>query len=70
MNFGRPSEADPRRIEIRRWFEQHPHAHAASPESSARGWIAANWPESWGIGADAETMIMLGSGPIDVSVAI
>jgi 3-oxochol-4-en-24-oyl-CoA dehydrogenase len=57
VDFSLPSESDPRRVEMRAWFTDHPQATYA--ELAARGYTAANWPEPWGIGADAETMLML-----------
>ncbi|WCT72194.1 acyl-CoA dehydrogenase family protein [Sphingomonas naphthae] len=57
MDFTLPAEDDPRRIEIRSFFEDHPGASYA--QLAERGYTAPNWPAPWGISADPETMIVL-----------
>ncbi|KCZ86143.1 putative acyl-CoA dehydrogenase [Hyphomonas adhaerens MHS-3] len=52
MDFNLPGEDDPRRIKVRKWFEENPNPTYA--QLAKQGWTASNWPEPWGVGADAE----------------
>src|SRR5579859_6899605 len=57
VDFNFPAEDDPRRHGVRRWFEANP-----SPtyrQIAERGFAAANWPAPWGVGADAEMMLII-----------
>jgi len=57
MDFNLPAEDDPRRQEIRQWFEQHPNP--TYKEIAERGLSAANWPAPWGMGADPELQYII-----------
>lgn len=57
MDFNLPGENDPRRIEIRRWFEENPSP--TYKQIADRGLAAANWPAPWGLGADPELQYII-----------
>ena len=57
MDFNFPAEDDPRRLEVRRWFEENPSP--TYKQIAERGFSAANWPAPWGVAADAETMLII-----------
>ena len=57
MDFNLPGEDDPRRLEIRAWFEANPDA--SYPEMAERGLTAPNWPKPWGLGADPELQLII-----------
>lgn len=57
MDFTMPGEDDPRRLEVRRFFEEHPKPTYA--ELAERGYVAPNWPAPWGISAGAEMVLIL-----------
>ncbi len=50
MDFALPSEDDPRRTSLRRWFDEHPHPTAR--QLAEAGLVAPHWPAPWGLGAD------------------
>ena len=56
MDFNFPGEDDPRRQEIRRWFEANPSP--SYRKIAERGLSAANWPAPWGLAADAEMSLI------------
>ncbi len=59
MDFDYPAENDPRRVEIRQWFEENP---SPTPEQlAARGLCVPNWPKPWGLAADTELMLIIDS---------
>jgi alkylation response protein AidB-like acyl-CoA dehydrogenase len=57
VDFNFPAEDDPRRQEVRRWFEANPSP--TYKQIAERGFAAANWPAPWGVGADAEMMLII-----------
>jgi alkylation response protein AidB-like acyl-CoA dehydrogenase len=57
VDFNFPAEDDPRRQEVRGWFEANPSP--TYKQIAERGLSAANWPAPWGIGADAEMMLII-----------
>jgi alkylation response protein AidB-like acyl-CoA dehydrogenase len=57
MDFNFPGEDDPRRQEIRGWFEANPSA--SYRQIAERGLSAANWPAPWGLAADAEMTLIV-----------
>jgi alkylation response protein AidB-like acyl-CoA dehydrogenase len=57
MDFNFPAEDDPRRVAIRAWFEANPSP--TYKQIAERGLSAPNWPEPWGLGADAELMLII-----------
>lgn len=59
MDFTFPADDDPRRIEIRRWFQENPDP--TGQQIADRGLAAANWPAPWGLGADPEMMLIIES---------
>src|SRR5688572_2695775 len=50
MEFELPGEDDPRRVEVRRWLEEHPTP--TPTELADAGYTAPHWPEPWGLAAD------------------
>lgn len=57
MDFTLPSEDDPRRVEIRKWFEENPKP--TGKQLADRGLAAPNWPEPWGLSADPEMSLII-----------
>jgi alkylation response protein AidB-like acyl-CoA dehydrogenase len=57
MDFNLPAEDDPRRLEVRGWFEAN--RGASYRQIAERGLAAPNWPAPWGLGADAELMLVI-----------
>jgi 3-oxochol-4-en-24-oyl-CoA dehydrogenase len=57
MDFNLPSQDDPRRAEIRRWFEANPSP--TYKQIAERGLSAPNWPAPWGMSADTEMMLII-----------
>lgn len=57
MDFNLPTEDDPRRQEVRAWFEANPSATYG--QMAARGYIAPNWPTPWGLDADPELQLII-----------
>jgi alkylation response protein AidB-like acyl-CoA dehydrogenase len=57
MDFNFPADDDPRRHEIRLWFEANPSA--SYRQIAERGLCAANWPAPWGLAADAEMTLII-----------
>lgn len=57
MDFNFPAEDDPRRQEVRGWFEANPSPTYG--QIAQRGFAAANWPAPWGVGADAQMMLII-----------
>lgn len=50
MDFTLPPDNDPRRVAIRDWISTHPSP--TGREWAASGYVAPQWPEPWGLGAD------------------
>lgn len=50
MDFELPGGDDPRRLEIRRWLEEHPSP--SGRELAEAGYVAPHWPRPWGLDAD------------------
>jgi len=57
MDFELPSEDDPRRLEVRAWFEAHPRPRARAMAEA--GYATPHWPRPWGLAADAETQLII-----------
>ena len=57
MDFNFPADDDPRRLELRQWFKDHPKP--TGRQIAERGLAAANWPAPWGLAADAEMMTII-----------
>jgi alkylation response protein AidB-like acyl-CoA dehydrogenase len=52
-----PNEDDPRRVEVRRWFEEHPRPSA--DELVTRGFVTPHWPKPWGLDAEPELQLIV-----------
>jgi len=50
MDFDLPADDDPRRLEVRRWIEEHPAP--SGREMAEAGLVAPHWPRPWGLDAD------------------
>ena len=57
MDFELPKEDDPRRLEVRAWFEARPRP--SGRELAEAGYATPHWPRPWGLGADAETQLIV-----------
>ena len=57
MDFELPKEDDPRRLEVRAWFEAHPRP--TGRELAEAGYATPHWPRPWGLAADAETQLII-----------
>lgn len=57
MDFDLPREDDPRRLEVRRWFEQHPKP--TGRQVAEAGYAVPHWPRPWGLAADAELQLII-----------
>lgn len=57
MDFNLPASDDPRRIEIRAWFEANPAP--SYRQMAERGLTAPNWPKPWGLDADPELQLII-----------
>jgi alkylation response protein AidB-like acyl-CoA dehydrogenase len=52
-----PAEDDPRRMEVRRWFEEHPKPTPA--ELVDAGLVVPHWPRPWGLDAEPELQLII-----------
>ena len=50
MDFQLPGADDPRRVAVRHWLDEHPQP--TSGQLANAGYVAPQWPEPWGLGAD------------------
>ena len=57
MDIDLPHEDDPRRVEVRRWFEEHPQPTPA--ELVDRGFVVPHWPKPWGLDAEPELQLII-----------
>ncbi len=57
MDFNLPDDSDPRRLEIRSWFEANPNP--SYKDIADRGLSAPNWPAPWGLSADPELQYII-----------
>ena len=57
MDFNLPGEDDPRRVEIRAWFEANPKP--SYRQIAERGLAAPNWPAPWGLSAGPELVLIV-----------
>lgn len=57
MDFNLPTEEDPRRLEVRRWFEENPNP--TYEQIAKRGYTVPHWPRPWGLSADPETQLII-----------
>lgn len=57
MSLDLPGEDDPRRQELRAWFEQH---ESPTPQQLVdRGLVVPHWPEPWGLDAEPELQLII-----------
>jgi alkylation response protein AidB-like acyl-CoA dehydrogenase len=52
-----PAEDDPRRVEVRRWFEEHPDPTPGQLVDA--GWVTPHWPKPWGLDAEPELQLII-----------
>lgn len=57
MDFDLPPENDPRRLEVRAWFDAHPKP--TYRQLAEMGYVVPHWPRPWGLGADAELQLII-----------
>ncbi len=57
MDIDLPSEDDPRRIEVRRWLEEHPDPTPAMLVEA--GYVVPHWPAPWGLDAEPELQLII-----------
>ncbi|MEP6869345.1 MAG: acyl-CoA dehydrogenase family protein [Novosphingobium sp.] len=57
MDFNLPAEGDPRRVEVRSWFEQNPNP--SYEQLAEKGYTVPHWPAPWGLSADPETQLII-----------
>jgi len=57
MDFNLPAEDDPRRVEVRRWFEENPNP--SYKQIAEKGYAVPHWPAPWGLSADPETQLII-----------
>ena len=57
MDIDLPAEDDPRRLEVRRWFEEHPTPSAK--ELVEAGYVVPHWPKPYGLDADPELQLII-----------
>jgi alkylation response protein AidB-like acyl-CoA dehydrogenase len=51
VDFDLPGDDDPRRLEVRRWLEEHPRP--TGRQLAEAGYVVPHWPRPWGLDADA-----------------
>ncbi|MGA2836334.1 MAG: acyl-CoA dehydrogenase family protein [Acidimicrobiales bacterium] len=57
MDTALPPDDDPRRIELRSWFEANPTP--SGRQLARRGLVAPHWPAPWGLGADPTHQLLV-----------
>ena len=57
MEFELPKENDPRRLEVRAWFEAR--SRPSGRQLAEAGYATPHWPKPWGLAADAETQLII-----------
>ncbi len=57
MDIDLPAEDDPRRVAVRRWFEEHPDPSAADLVDT--GFVVPHWPRPWGLDAEPELQLII-----------
>ena len=57
MNFDLPPDDDPRRREVRAWFEAH--RKPTFRQMQEAGYVVPHWPRPWGLAADAELQLII-----------
>ncbi|HEX7775172.1 MAG TPA: acyl-CoA dehydrogenase family protein [Parvibaculum sp.] len=57
MDFDLPPDNDPRRLEVRAWFEARPKP--SYRQMAEAGYVVPHWPRPWGLAADAELQLIV-----------
>jgi alkylation response protein AidB-like acyl-CoA dehydrogenase len=57
MSLDLPGEDDPRRQQVRAWFEANPEA--TPTQLRDRGFTVPHWPEPWGLDAEPELQLII-----------
>ncbi len=57
MDTAPPPDDDPRRLELRSWFAEHPTP--SGRQLADRGLVAPHWPAPWGLGADPAHQLLV-----------
>lgn len=57
MDFNMPAEDDPRRIEVRQWFEANPNP--SYEQLLEKGYTVPHWPAPWGLSAEPELQLII-----------
>ena len=57
MDFNLPAEDDPRRVEVRKWFEANPNPTYA--QMAKQGYVVPHWPAPWGLSAEPELQLII-----------
>ena len=57
MDIDLPREDDPRRVAVRRWFEEH--SQPAPADLVEAGFVVPHWPPPWGIDAEPELQLII-----------
>jgi 3-oxochol-4-en-24-oyl-CoA dehydrogenase len=57
MDFNLPAEDDPRRVEVRKWFNENPSPTYA--KMAEHGYVVPHWPAPWGLGAEPELQLII-----------
>lgn len=57
MDFNLPAEDDPRRAEVRKWFDENPKPTYA--QMAKRGYVVPHWPAPWGLSAEPELQLII-----------
>ena len=57
MDIDLPADDDPRRLEVRRWFEENPKPSAK--ELVEAGYVVPHWPKPYGLDADPELQLII-----------
>ncbi len=57
MDLALPGDDDPRRAAFRSWLADH--RSPSGRDLAEAGYVAPHWPPPWGLGADAETQLVI-----------
>ena len=57
MDLDLPAEDDPRRVEVRNWFAEHP---TPTPQELVdAGYVVPHWPKPYGLDAEPELQLII-----------
>ena len=57
MDVDLPAEDDPRRLEVRQWFEEHPEPKPRALVDA--GYVVPHWPQPYGLDADPALQLII-----------